>query len=181
VTDQRITLIGKDVTEMKTRLNPFGKVVILGVNGFDETNAVDRNRQIHLKKFDLSLKGHMLRSASHYLAEWNRISKAAVNKGFSFAHLGHALIDAHKQLNYVAAAEVIFVTASNEEVTRLYDMGTRCARMIQAMSKIVNEMDHDCAECNSQDICKDADELARLKDTLAKKNSMQNQGARRDR
>lgn len=181
VTDQRITLIGKDVTETRTRLNPFGKVVIAGVKGFDETNAFDRNRQIHLKKFDLSLKGHMLRSASHYLAEWNRISKAAVKEGFSFAHLGSALIDVYKKLDYVTAAEVVFVTSSNEDVTRLYDIGNRCARMIQAMSKMVKEVDHDCSECSYQDICKDTDELRRLRDVLAQKKRDSKSGGRSDR
>ena len=79
VHDGRVTLIGPDATETLSRQNPFGKIVIAGVKGFDETNAFERNRELFLKKFDLALKGHMLRSASHYLAEWHRVSRAAVD------------------------------------------------------------------------------------------------------
>jgi len=149
--------------------NPFGKVVIAGVKGFDEANAFDRNREIHMKKFDISLKGHMLRSASHYLAEWHRISNRAVKDGFSFYDLGSALIGAYKKLNYVVATEVVFVTSSNEDVAGLYDFGKGSARIIKAMSKMVNEMNYDCSDCSYQDICNDADGLRRLRDRLASK------------
>ncbi|MDX2446324.1 MAG: hypothetical protein QNK29_03900 [Desulfobacterales bacterium] len=170
VNDEQITLIGPDVTETLEKQNPFGKIVITGVKGFDETNAFARNREIYLKKFDLALKGHMLRSASHYLAEWHRISTAAVTAGFSFGHLGSALIREYKTLDYVASVEVIFVTSSDEDVTALYELGKRSTRIIQAMSKMVNEMTVDCADCAYQDLCQDADELRRLRNKLAAKN-----------
>ena len=167
VTDEQITLIGPDVTETSKKQNPFGKIVIAGVQGFDETNAFGRNREIYLKKFDLALKGHMLRSASHYMAEWHRISKAAVTAGFSFGHLGSALISAYKTLAYVTSVEVIFVTAADEDVTELYDLGKRSTRIIQALSKMVNEKTVDCEDCEYQDLCQDAGELRRLRHKLA--------------
>jgi CO dehydrogenase/acetyl-CoA synthase beta subunit len=169
VNDGQITLMGPDVTETSKKENPFGKIVITGVSGFDETNAFQRNREIYLKKFDLALKGHMLRSASHYMAEWHRISQAAVTDGFSFGHLGSALIRAYKTLPYVTSVEVIFVTTSDEDVTDLYDLGKRSTRIIQAMGKMVNETAVDCADCEYQDLCRDAGELRRLRDELAKK------------
>jgi CO dehydrogenase/acetyl-CoA synthase beta subunit len=169
VNDEQITLIGPDVTETSKKQNPFGKVVIAGVTGFDETNAARRNREIHLKKFDLALKGHMLRSASHYLAEWHRIGTAAVTAGFSFGHLGRALISATKTLPYVSSVEVMFVTSSDEDVTELYGLGKRATRIIQAMSKMVNETANDCADCDYRDLCRDAGELRRLRDKLAER------------
>ncbi len=171
VKDEQITLIGPDVTETSKTQNPLGKIVIAGVQGFDETNAFQRNREIYLKKFDVALKGHMLRSASHYMAEWHRVSQAAVDAGFSLGHLGSALIRAYKTLAYVTSVEVIFVTASDEAVNDLYDLGKRSTRIIQAMSKMVNETTVDCAECEYQDLCQDAGELRRLREALAKKKS----------
>jgi CO dehydrogenase/acetyl-CoA synthase beta subunit len=149
--------------------NPFGKIVIAGVKGFDETNAFCRNREIYLKKFDLTLKGYMLKSASHYMAEWNRISKTAANDGFSFCHLGSALIREYKKLEYVESVEVIFVTSSDDDVIELYDLGKRSTRIIQAMSKMVNDMSYDCSDCDYQDLCGEAGELRRLRDELAEK------------
>ena len=169
VNDEQITLVGPDVTEASKKENPFGKIVITGVKGFDETNAFHRNREIYLKKFDLSLKGHMLRSASHYMAEWHRVSRAAVTDGFSFGHLGSALIRAYKTLPYVTSVEVIFVTTSDGDVTELYDLGKRSTRTIQAMGKMVNEEMVDCADCEYQDLCRDTGELRRLRDELARK------------
>ena len=169
VNDEQITLIGPDVAETSKKQNPLGKIVITGVQGFDETNAFQRNREIYLKKFDLALKGHMLRSASHYMAEWHRLSQTAVTDGFSFGHLGSALIREYKTLAYVTSVEVIFVTSSDEDVTELYDLGKRSTRIIQAMSKMVNEMAVNCADCEYQDLCQDAGELRRLREELAKK------------
>lgn len=169
VKDDQITLIGPDVTETSRKQNPLGKVVIAGVRGFDETNAFRRNREIYLKKFDLALKGHMLRSASHYMAEWHRMSTAAVSAGFSFGHLGSALIRAFKTLAYVTSVEVLFVTSTDEDVTELYDMGKRSTRIIKAMSKMANEMTVDCSDCDYQDICQDTRELRRLRDELVAK------------
>lgn len=169
VNDNQITLIGPDVTETRRKQNPLGKIVIVGVTGFDETNAFQRNREIYLKKFDLALKGHMLRSASHYLAEWHRVSQAAAAEGFSFGHLGSALIRAYKTLAYVTSVEVVFVTTSDADVTELYELGKQSARIIQAMSKMVNERTVDCADCEYQDLCEDAGELRRLRNELAAK------------
>jgi len=168
VHDEQITLIGPDVTETLKKQNPFGKIVITGVQGFDETNAFERNREIYLKKFDLALKGHMLKSASHYMAEWHRISQTAVKDGFSFGHLGSALIREIKTLAYVKAVEVIFVTTSDEDVTALYDLGKQSTRIIQAMSKMVNEMTVNCADCEYQDVCEDTSKLRRLRAELIK-------------
>lgn len=167
VNDGQITLIGPDVIETSKKQNPFGKILIAGVKGFDENNALRRNREIYLKKFDLALKGHMLRSASHYMAEWHRISSAAVTAGFSFSQLGSALIREIKTLAYVVSVEVIFVTSSDKDVTELYDPGKRSTRIIHAMSKMVNEMSYDCADCDYQDLCQDAGELRRLRNELA--------------
>ena len=167
IDDDRVTLIGPDVAETLKKQNPLGKIVIVGVHGVDETNAFRRNREIYLKKFDLALKGHMLRSASHYLAEWHRVSQAAVTRGFSFGHLGSALIREYKTLAYVTSVEVIFVTTSDEDVTELYDLGKRATRIIRAMSKMVNETTVDCADCEYQDLCQDAGELRRLRNKLA--------------
>ena len=170
INDQKITLLGPDLPETSKQKLPFGKIVMAGVQGFDENNAFDRNREIYLKKFDLSLEGHMLRSASHYMAEWHRVSKAAIKKGFSLNHLGSALINEYKKIDYVKSVEVMFVTSSDEDVTELYDMGKRSARMVGALSKMVNETSHDCGECEYQDLCTEALELRKLRTKLAKKN-----------
>lgn len=167
VNDGRISLVGPDIPEAAGKNLPFGKIVILGVEGFDEKNAYDRNRELHLCKFDLSLKGYMIRAASIYMAEWCRISKEALRDQFSLRLLGSALIREYKKLDYVKSVEVIFVTSSNDDVNELFELGNRSARIISAMSKMVNEMSYDCSECEYQDLCEEAEELRKLRTELA--------------
>jgi CO dehydrogenase/acetyl-CoA synthase beta subunit len=166
--DGLITIIGPDITETNENKLPFGKIVMLEVTGFDENIAFDRNRELFLTKFDVSLKGFMIKSASQYMAEWCRISKEAVQNNFSLELLGDALIKEYKKLSYVNSVEIVFITSSNEDVNELFDMGNRTVRLISAMSKMVNEMSYDCTACEYQDVCNDADELKQLRRSLVK-------------
>ncbi len=167
VNDGEITLIGSDICEASTTNLPFGKIVITQVEGFDKNNAADRTREMFLSKFDLSLSGFMLKSASNYMAEWCRISKDAVSNHFSFKILGSSLINELRNLDYVRSVEIIFITSSNNDVNELFDIGNRSLRTLNAMTKMVNEMSYDCGECEYSDICDEADELRELRDNLA--------------
>jgi len=164
--DGQITIIGPDINETSEKKLPFGKIVMLEVSGFDENNAFDRNRELFLSKFDISLKGFMIKSASQYMAEWCRISKEAVQNNFSLELLSNALIKEYKKFDYVKAVEIVFVTSSNDDVNELFDIGNRTVRIISAMSKMVNEMSYDCTECEYQDVCNDADELKEMRRSL---------------
>ena len=159
VDDGRITLIGPDVQEASGPRLPFGKVVIVRVEGNDDSITVKRHREMFLLKFGLSLKGYMLKAASRYMAEWSRISKEAVATGFSFSVLGNALVEGYKRLDYVKAVEVIFVTSSDVDVKGLYEMGHRALRRVDAMNKRTSEMNHDCSSCGYKDVCDEAEEL----------------------
>jgi len=167
VNDGDITLIGADICEASTPNLPFGKIVIAQVEDFDENNAADRTREMFLSKFDLSLSGFMLKSASNYMAEWCRISKDAVSNHFSFKILGSSLINELKNLDYVKSVEIIFITSSNNDVNELFDIGNRSLRTLNAMAKMVNEMSYDCGECEYSDICNEADELREIRDKIA--------------
>ncbi|BCS96683.1 hypothetical protein DSLASN_23150 [Desulfoluna limicola] len=159
VDDGRITLIGPDIGEAPGPRLPFGKVVIVHVEGEEESLRAKRHREMFLLKFALSLKGYMVKAASRYMAEWSRISKEAVDSGFSFTVLGHALMEGYRRLDYVKAVEVVFVTSSGADVNGLYDMGHRALRRVDAMNKRTSEMTHDCSSCGYKDVCDEAEEL----------------------
>jgi CO dehydrogenase/acetyl-CoA synthase beta subunit len=167
VNDETITIIGSDISKTCDQNLSFGKIIIAEVEGFNENNAAERTREMFLSKFDLSLKGFMLKSASNYMAEWCRISIDAVDNNFSFQVLGSSLINELKKLDYVRSVEIIFVTSSKEDVNELFEIGNRSVRIVNALSKMVNEMSYDCGECEFQDICEDADELREIRDNLA--------------
>ncbi len=112
VADGRITLVGPDFPESAGKSLPFGKVVLVGVEGFTEDNAYDRHKELDFLRYDLDLKGFMMRAVSQYMREWCRISSEALLKGFSARILGSALMALFRKKPYVKAVEVIFLTSS---------------------------------------------------------------------
>lgn len=167
IRDNTITLVGPDLGEAGSGRLPYGKIVLARMEHGDEDTAFERHRNMDLARFSLSLKGYMLRATSQSLREWSRISREAVSKGFSFRTLGSALIHDVKDVEGVAAAEVIFITRSNADVMALKDTAVHAARLVQAMNKMATERVEDCGNCEYQDVCSDASEMKALRETLA--------------
>jgi len=148
---------------------PFGKIVLIGGNGFNEENCYDRFREMDLSRYDISLKGYMMRAVSQYMREWSRVSCEAVKNGFSFSILGSALSQKLKELNYVDAVEILIVTSSAEDVRELKKTGDRFLQYINAMTKMAEEMDFQCESCEFQEICDEAEELRDMRRSLMDK------------
>ncbi len=163
VSDHNITLVGADFGDISQPTHPFGKVVIVAGRDFSPENAHDRFRELDLLRLDLALKGYMVRGVSQELKEWSRISKEALNIGFSVETLGSALIDKYKELDYVTAAEVIFISSSAETINELRPTGERVKDTISAMRKMIEELSYDCANCDFQEICQEIDDLKMFK------------------
>jgi CO dehydrogenase/acetyl-CoA synthase beta subunit len=168
VKDGVISLIGPELAESAQRHLPFGKVVILGVNGFNEENCYERHREIELVRFDVNLEGYMMRAASQYMREWSRISTEALAKGFSLKIMGSVLIEMYRSLDYVHVAEILFITSSSEDVRKLKDLGDRSNKIIGAMNKMAVDMSLDCSTCEYNEVCAEGAGLRSLRDSLAK-------------
>ena len=169
VTDNRITLIGPDIPGSEGTRLPFGKIVLIEGSGFDEDNAYDRLREIDLVRFDISLRGYMMRAASRYMREWSRISKSAVEDGFSFSVLGSALIKELKKIDYIKSVEVILVTSTDEDVASLKPIASQVGKINSAMTKMMEETSLDCDECEYNDVCDDVSELRAMHQAMREK------------
>ncbi|HDP24380.1 MAG TPA: hypothetical protein ENN34_02950 [Deltaproteobacteria bacterium] len=169
VSGGRITLIGPDFPEARNPALPFGKVVLVGVDGFTEENTYDRHRDMDFLRYDLDLKGFMIRAVSQYQKEWCRISKEAIQSGFSAQILASALMRLFHARDYVQSVEVIMVTSSPEDVTELRGIVAPAARIIAAMDKMALELNFDCEACDYQDVCDDAEQLKSMRLSLQNK------------
>ena len=167
VQDGRINLIGPDINESKGGSLPFGKAVIFGVRGMDENNCYERHRQMDMARYNLNLKGYMMRAVSQYMREWSRVSNEAVEKGFSFAVLAGALSSIYKAIDFVDSVEYIFVTSSSEDVKLMAEKGARVERLIGAMNKMATEMAFDCGSCDYTDICSEVEGLRNMRGKLS--------------
>ena len=134
-------------------------MVLVGADGFNEENSYDRYRELDGVRYELDLKGYMMRAVSQYRREWSRVSAEAVKDGFSLGVLGGALIEALRRKEYVRAVEVIFVTASREDVAALAPVADGAMRIIGALNKMLQELEFDCDTCDSIDVCNDVAEL----------------------
>ncbi len=162
----RLTLLGPDIPAETRDLVPFGKAVLVGVEGFDENNSYERFREMELAKYDIRLLGYMMRAVSQYQREWSRISHEAVADNFSLAYLSRALVRVLTALPYVKAVEVLFVTASVDDVLELKTIGDDVAALTGAMNKMGEEMDFDCSSCEYQPVCDSVSELKAMKRAL---------------
>jgi len=171
VNDGRISIIGPDIGEAAPSNLSFGRVVLASVNGFNEDNCYDRYREMEFLRYDVSLKGYMMRAVSQYMREWSRVSREAVENGFSFQVLGSALLNKLRAVDYVESAEIIFVTSSAEDVKELKRPADRFMTIINAMTKMSEEMDFDCESCEYQEVCSEAEELQGMRKSLMEKQS----------
>ena len=163
IQDGKITLLGPDIPESTGKSLSFGKVVLLAVSGFDEESTYDKYKEMESVRYSLDLKGYMIRAVSQYQREWSRISKEAVQKGFSFDVFGSALQREYLKKDYIHAVEFLFVTSSAEDVGELQDITKNVGRTISAMNKMLSEIDPDCDECEYNDVCDEVDEIKKMK------------------
>lgn len=161
VTDGRITVIGPDLDKLAHGKAPFGKIILVGVHGFTEENAYDRFQELDMIRLRLGLQGYMLRAVPQKNREWGRISTQALKNGLSLAMIGNELIRAYRRLEYVDAAEVIFITSSAADISTFRSTSEQAARIIRAMNKIFDNLEYDCGACGFKDVC---DEVAGLRD-----------------
>ncbi len=164
----RITRVGPDLPELTGRKVSFGKIVIAGGDNFDEDNSYDRYREMELLRYDIRLKGYMMRGVSQYLREWSRVSREAVRDGFSLNTLGGAVIDRFLQLAYVKSVEVIFITAGKPEVLAMQPIAESVMKRIWAMNKMAEELSLDCDTCPYNDVCGGVAELRAMRNRLAR-------------
>jgi len=159
INDQQITLIGPDLSEAGLNKMPFGKIVLVSTHGFNEDNAFQRYQEMDAIKFKLDLEGYMLRAVPQENKEWSRVSKRALQSGFSLKVLGNEMIRELKSLEYVDAVEIIFITSSAADVQKFKPIAEKVTKVCQAMNKMFDNLEYDCSSCSFSDVCDEIDGL----------------------
>jgi acetyl-CoA synthase len=160
IEDGVIAIVGPDLSKGKNMHLPFAQILIFKGHFEDEYECYKKLRRLQR---DVNLDGYMLRATPQRL--WVRVSKEALDRGFSLGNLGRALIDKFKKESYIKAVQVVFVTSS-KEVKELGDISNRVKRIVGAMNKMVEELSLDCNTCDYQGVCKESNELRRIRKKL---------------
>ena len=167
--NRRISVIGPGLGELIGQRVSFGKIVLLGGEAFNADNSYERYRQLETVRYELRLKGYMMRGVSQYGREWSRVSHDAINAGFSFAVLGDALARRFLEFEFIQSVEVIFITAGMETMRPFAPIAESVLRIINAMHKMVEDVSFDCESCEYNDVCRDVQELNAMRKALEKK------------
>jgi CO dehydrogenase/acetyl-CoA synthase beta subunit len=168
VKDGRMTIAGPDIPDCEGKSLPFGLVILIAGNDFTSENAWERYRQMEGKRYEVDLKGYMMRAVSQNQREWSRVSREARQNGFSFPVLGQAMRSTFKSLPWITAFEVLFVTSSRKDVAALQRIGEKAGRIVAAMNKMLEELSFDCGVCEYRDVCSDVAALRSMRKTLLK-------------
>jgi CO dehydrogenase/acetyl-CoA synthase beta subunit len=165
----RTSVIGPDLSELDGQRIPFGKVVLIGGEDFDETNSYQRYRQLDSVRYDIRLKGYMMRGVSQYGREWSRVSRKAIDEGLSFAILGGMLIDRYMQLEFVRSVEIVFVTSGIQDMKPIFPTAESVLKITAAMNKMAEDESFDCDTCEFNDVCNDVEELRAMRKQIEKR------------
>jgi len=169
LTNKRISVIGPDLYKLVGKRIPFGKIILLGVEGFNENNSYERYRQLENVRYDIHLKGYMMRGVSQYGREWSRVSRKAIDDGFSFPILGGALVDKYLEFEFVRSVEVVFFTSGCKDIKPFLPIAENVLKIIGAMNKMIEEVSYDCDTCEYSDVCGDVKDLRALRRSLQKR------------
>jgi len=172
VRDGRITLIGPDIQEGVGQSLPLAQVLIIGGPGLKDQHHLVLEQHYIISN---QIEGYMIRLAPQRQRMWTRVSKEAMEKGFSFEALGRAIMAIYKSgFPVIDAAEVVFLTSSKEDVEGLESIATevqkikndalsgRFARKDDGSYECTSEY-VDCTECPDQVICDEIRDLIRLR------------------
>jgi len=174
IINRRMTLIGPDLADITSRQIPFGKIVLLGVRDLSPDNCEEQYRRMENVRFDLRLRGYMLRGVSQYGREWSRVSRTAIRDGFSFSVLGAALMDRYLALEFVDSVEIIFFTAGLNVMRPFMPLADQALKIIAAMNKMVADTIHDCDTCAYSDVCSEVADLQAMRCLMQVKGSAGN-------
>ncbi len=156
ICDGRITLIGPCLREAREGSLPFGQVLLAGDGGLEEKHRRELQR-IQLSSLDI--EGYMVRSTPRRL--WSRVSRAALEQGFSFNVLGGILMAAcRRKVLPGLAVEILFVTSNRADVEELEVFGSavraqEAGRRADggAAGKREDCAGENCDQCEDQDVC----------------------------
>jgi CO dehydrogenase/acetyl-CoA synthase beta subunit len=159
IKDKKITLVGPDIQESFSNSLPFGQVLMIGGTSLKEEYHTTLEWGQYISD---RIEGYMIRSIPQRI--WSRVSKTAVERGFSFEVLGKTLMGIIKsELPLVESVEVLFVTSSRQDVEELETIAKQVEKISNDLKKrkfiVGDKGDYfctnglDCSVCHDKPVC----------------------------
>ncbi len=164
VPEDGIFLVGPDLNEIKSGCS-YARLAVVLVNG-EEMGEGDKLyssiRDISYARYHVEPEGFMMRVSSVGKRESARVSRAAVEKGISFSHVGEMMINAFHERRHVRAVRLFFITDPSFNYQGLYDSVKKSEEITTAIDHIFKDMQMDCNACNLKQVCDEVEGLREL-------------------
>ena len=160
----RVSILGEDIAGAGERKMPLGQIVLVCGQFADEYETY---RDLLDVVFDTRPEGVSLRVWPDQQKIWCRVSKEALEGGFTLQGYGAALINNMTSQPFVEAAEVIFITGE-EDLEQLKPLSDKVGSVLEALVKMYEEMDFDCDNCDYNEICEEVERLRQIRESLRK-------------
>jgi CO dehydrogenase/acetyl-CoA synthase beta subunit len=167
VSDGRVTLIGPDITETTTNVLPLGQVMLVAGSSLKKELQPRLERDL---RYAEGVPGYATRSTGGRI--WSRVSRRAYEDGFSLRRLGGTILSQlHRKQAAEAAAEIVFVTSSVEDVQSLEKIGAQVRKLSHDLRrerlKQVSNGEYECQSGVACDVCTDNEVCADIRQIVA--------------
>ncbi|NVM17612.1 MAG: hypothetical protein HWN80_07835 [Candidatus Lokiarchaeota archaeon] len=161
----KIRLLGREITKIIDRDIDFGVMILIGINKATDKEIEELK---HLNFISNSIEGFSIRTIPRRF--WCRISKSALQKGFSFEFLGNAIVHLYKQKfkDLVKSIEVIFINSYPNSIEQFVvltsdiltkDREKRKKKIDEWRKRIDCDYDWGCEICPYQEECYDVKQI----------------------
>lgn len=170
ISKDEILLYGSDLNKIKKNAS-YAKIVLLNVEDLegDSERIYHQIKDLEFIKYDVMMKGFMVRTSSYDKLEQVRVSKTAIKNGISFEKIGNEYLKAYKQDPKVNFAKIIFITEDMPIFEELSENASKVDKIAQTLNKVLYDMTFDCNTCSLKDICDEVEGLKELHFKNAKK------------
>ncbi|MGH4123902.1 MAG: hypothetical protein ACREV6_13325 [Clostridium sp.] len=171
VQKDEILLYGEDLTEIKNDVS-FARLVFLHINELDGNESTYKIiKDLEFIKYNMNLKGYMMRASTMDRREQVRVAKGAVAGGISFENIGNAFINKYKQNPLVKAVRIIFITSDMPIFKQLMENARKIDEITLTLNHVLSNMNFDCHSCNLKPICDEVEGMRELHFKSSKANS----------
>jgi CO dehydrogenase/acetyl-CoA synthase beta subunit len=119
-----ITLVGPDIPEIPSEGTPFAQVNLIACPSRGSGGQAAVERAIHLAE---RMPGYMARSTGGRI--WSRVSREALEGGFSLSTLGERIVRQLHESVAAAVVEMLFVTSSDVDVQQVETIGAQVRKL----------------------------------------------------
>ncbi len=152
---------------------PFAQLVLVRGAFPDEYDAYRDLRDV---VYETRARGVSTRVWPDRLQLWSRVSRQALEEGFTLASLGNTYISRLLEEEGVQAAQVLFVLGEQAELDLLRPAAEKARDVVDALIKMYEEMNFDCESCEYLEVCDEVAELRRIRDRLKEERDGGNSG-----